>query len=68
MVSVNGWMGFQMRRMNMSCRYEIVDAYRQYSETYLPLRMENFPRELWENFRNFFKSEEATEEIEDEEP
>jgi len=47
-----------------NCRYEIVDAYRQYSETYLPLRLENYPREMWENFKAFFKVSEP-EEIED---
>jgi hypothetical protein len=49
-------------------RYEIVDSYRQYTDTYLPLRLDNYPRELWNNFRTFFKSDEATEEIDDEEP
>ncbi len=49
-------------------RYEIVDAYRQYTDTYLPLRLENYPRELWKNFREFFKSNESTEVIDDEEP
>lgn len=49
-------------------RYEIVDSYRQYSETYLPLRMENYPREFWNNLRDFFKSDEPTEELDDEEP
>ncbi len=49
-------------------RYEIVDAYRQYTETYLPLRIENYPRELWDNFKGFFKSNEPTEEIDDDNP
>ncbi len=49
-------------------RYEIVDAYRQYTETYLPLRLENYPRDLWVNFLAFFKSNESTEEIDDENP
>lgn len=45
-------------------RYEIIDAYRQYKETYLPLRLENYPREMWENFKKFFKIRE-TDEIDD---
>ena len=49
-------------------RYEIVDAYRQYTETYLPLRLENYPRELWVNCKGFFKSNEQTEEIDDDNP
>jgi hypothetical protein len=30
--------------------------------------LENYPRELWDNFLGFFKSNEATEEIDDENP
>ncbi|UJR37720.1 hypothetical protein I4U23_030415 [Adineta vaga] len=41
--------------------YEIVDGYRQYTETYLPLRLENYPREMWENFKKFFKINESDE-------
>ncbi|CAF0757235.1 unnamed protein product [Adineta steineri] len=44
--------------------YEIVDAYRTYTETYLPLRLETWPREMWEAFKNFFKVTEP-EEVED---
>jgi hypothetical protein len=47
-----------------NCRYEVVDAYRQYTETYLPLRVENYPREMWENFKKFFKVSEP-EQIDD---
>ena len=49
-------------------RYEVVDAYRQYDETYLPLRLDNYPREMLDNFKNFFKNKELTEEIDDENP
>ena len=49
-------------------RYEVVDSYRQYNETYLPMRLENFPRELLESFKNFFKSDEKTDELDDEDP
>ncbi|CAF0783039.1 unnamed protein product [Rotaria sp. Silwood1] len=48
--------------------YEIVDAYRQYNETYLPIRLENFPKDLWDNFKKFFKSNAATEEVDDDNP
>lgn len=46
-------------------RYEIVDSYREHKETYLPMRFENFPREIWENTKKFFQSEETTTEIDD---
>ena len=49
-------------------RYEIVDSYRQTTETYLPLRLENYPRDLWDNFKNFFKSDEKMEEVDDDDP
>jgi hypothetical protein len=52
----------------LNFRYEIVDAYRQYNETYLPIRLENYPRDLWDNFKNFFKAEEPTEEIDADNP
>jgi hypothetical protein len=48
--------------------YEIVDAYRQYTETYLPIRLDNYPRDLWDNFKRFFKADERTEEIDDTDP
>ena len=38
------------------------------AKTYLPMRLENFPRDLLENFKNFFKSDEKTEEVDDEDP
>ncbi|CAF4792493.1 unnamed protein product, partial [Rotaria socialis] len=43
--------------------YEIVDSYRQYTETYLPIRLENFPSDLWDNLKKFFKTSEPIEVI-----
>ncbi|CAF3090575.1 unnamed protein product [Rotaria socialis] len=48
--------------------YEIVDSYRQYTETYLPIRLENFPSDLWDNLKKFFKTSEPIEVIDDEDP
>ncbi|CAF0868063.1 unnamed protein product [Didymodactylos carnosus] len=45
--------------------YEIVDAYRQYTETYLPIRLDNYPQTLLKNLKGFFSSTEKTEVIDD---
>lgn len=59
---------FELNNASIVRRYEIVDSYRQTTETYLPLRLENYPREVWDNFKNFFKSDDKAEEIDDDDP
>lgn len=45
-----------------------MDAHRTYNDTYLPIRIENFPSDLWQNFKKFFKTGEDIPDADDEDP